>query len=187
MPITSISGSRLRKMVTQASGTKGYISSSVQKHLSSTQEKRFLRDDSKVTRQQAIRIVKGLKEAGLAHKITSDASGYVKKAFAKEEHRQEMIKKQNLAERNKEIAAEKAAEQNKAGKNPTKTAAPVRHVNLAGNTIPTIGNESRTHNELVGTSFGSTNLKPVTPNTLLKPVREPEPEPEPEPIDLAID
>lgn len=178
MPITSISGSRLRKMVTQASGTKGYISSSVQKHLSNTQEKRFLKDGVKVTRQQATRIIKSLKEAGLTQKVTSDASSYVKKAFAKEEHRQEMIKKQNLAERNKEIATEKITEHTT-----KKASAPVRHVNLASGNIPAIGYQPASNHELVGTSFGNTNLKPLLPNQLVRPTIKPEDEP----IDLVID
>lgn len=182
MALTSITGSRLKKMVMKASGTKGFMSDSVQKHLVETKTKRFLNENTKVTRQQATKIMKSLKAAGLAHKVTSNATSYVNKSFAKEEHRQDMIKKQNVAERNKEISAEKAAEQVKTGK-ATPTAKPIRSVNLARGSVSAIGGQLTPNHELVGDSFGSTNLKPAAQIKSQLPV----PQKEDEPLDLAID
>jgi len=191
MPINKITGGTFRKMVMKASGTKGYLSSSVQKHLQTTGGKRFLKEGAPVTKQQATKIMKGLKERGLVSKVTSDATTYVKKGFAKEERRQEMIKKQNVGERAKEISAEKQAETAKAAmKSGTAVKKPVRSVSLASGQPGVHKPEAVVTNDFVGSSFGSTNLKldPLSPN--LKPpatAAPAQPKTEDDLIDMAID
>lgn len=191
MPINKITGGTFRKMVMQASGTKGYLSTSVQKHLQATGSKRFLKDNAPVTKQQAAKIMKGLKEEGLVHKVTSDATTYVKKGFAKEERRQEMIRKQNVGERAKEISAEKQAEAAKASmKTGVTVKKPVRSVQLSSAQIGTTSSDGTVTNDFVGSSFGSTNIKlaPLSPN--LGPTQSAKQESkktEEDLIDMAID
>lgn len=178
-------------MVMKASGTKGYLSASVQKNLQATHSKRFLKEGAPVTKQQATKIMKDLKAKGLARKVTSDATAYVKKGFAQEERRQEMIKKQNVGERAKEIYAEKQAEQAKAAtKSGTTVKKPVRAVTLASGQVAEKKPSAALVNDFVGNSFGSTNLKPVPLSPTLKPIAPPSQTPtktEDDLIDLAID
>jgi hypothetical protein len=192
MPLNKITGSTFRKMVMKASGTKGYLSSSVQKHLQTSGGKRFLKDHSVVTKQQATKIMKGLKEGGLVHKVTSDATTFVRKGFAHEERRQEMIKKQNVGERAKEISAEKQAEAAKAtAKAGATMRKPVRSVQLASGEVGDKKPVAVVANDFVGSSYGSTNVKkldPLSPNFKPPSAAASNPaKPEEDLIDMAID
>ncbi|EKD76681.1 MAG: hypothetical protein ACD_43C00023G0003 [uncultured bacterium] len=192
MPLNKITGNTFRKMVMQASGTKGYLSTSVQKHLQATDNNRFLKKGANITKQKATQIMRGLKEEGLARKVTSDATTYVKKGFAKEERRQEMIKKQNVDERTKENAAEKAAETAKASaKSGVVIKKPIRAVQLSNGQMETHQTSATVTNDFVGSSFGHTNLKlnpnspplkSTTPNGAAAPTKT-----EDDLIDMAID
>lgn len=118
-----ISGQAFRKMVTKASGHSKFLSSDVKKALGDMKARKYLKDDAKVSKQQAIQVMKGLRAKGLAHKVTSDATTYVHKGFRHEEMRQENIRKQNLVTRAKEIAEEHNAELAKSGKSEYKPVA----------------------------------------------------------------
>lgn len=198
MALRNVSGQTLRKMVMKATGTKGYLSSSVQKHMQDSGQRRFIKEGTKVTRKQATQIMRGLKEGGLARKVTSDPTSYTKKAFAQEERRQEMIKQQNIAEHAKEIAAEKTAEETaKAKSTSASSKQSVKPAALAA--TPTLKpRTSSSPSTAVGVRVAHTNLKPsssalipipknlkpIPPNTLAP---KKEPPREEEVIDLAID
>lgn len=185
MAISSIAGSRFKKMVMQATGTKGYLSSSVQKTVRQLGADKHFKDNAKVSRMQATKVMKALKDAGLAHKAGTTATKYVNKSFAKEERRQDTIKKQNIQGRAQEIAAEKAAAQAKTGTGKTSTGS-MQGVGMkfSGGIQPGGGSHP---DGFTGTSFGSTNLKPL--NELPKPIEKPKEwiEEEANIDDLAID
>lgn len=185
MPISSIAGSRFKKMVMQATGTKGYLSSSVQKTVRQIGGDKYLKNNTKVSRVQATKVMKALKDAGLAHKASSTATKFVKQGFAKEEQRQEMIKRQNIQGRAQEIAAEKAAaEQAKTGGNQAKSGSNQSVGMQFGNVVQPAGDHQ---DSFIGSNYGSTNLKPLS--ELPKPIEKPKEwiEEENSLIDMPID
>ncbi len=188
MALSSVSSSRFKKMVMKATGTKGYLSSSVQNSLRASGSQKYLRGSGKVTRAQATKVMKQLKKEGLASKISSNATKHVKRAFAAEEQRKDMIKKQNIEDRKSEIAAEKAAEQAKAGgkKSGAKQSAGAGAVQMSHSSTITAANAA-SGDKFVGNSFGSTDLKPLA--DLPTQVRKPQEwiDEEADLIDMAID
>ncbi|MBI2415557.1 MAG: hypothetical protein HYV33_02730 [Candidatus Kerfeldbacteria bacterium] len=178
MALNNLSGATFKKLVQKATGTRGYLSSSVQKSLRSDNNQKYLNHGSTITRKQATKVIKALKDQGLAHKVTSDSTKYVKTAFAKEERRQENIKRQNVADRAQAIAAEHTtptpvASNKKSGYQLAQAAAPI--------------DTTRSSSDPVTSSFGSTNLKSIQqlPPAVTKP-KDWE-EQEKNIIDLAID
>ena len=171
----------------KATGTKGYLSDSVKKTIRGAKGDKLLKGNTKVSRQQATKIIKALKDEGLAHKTNTTATKYVNRSFKREENRQEMIKKQNIGDRAKESAEEKAAQEAKTGKNDNKkaTAGGGGAMQQSHTALPTSSNSSP--DGFVGSSFGTTNIKPA--DELPKPITKP-PEWEKEEedlIDMAID
>lgn len=160
MGLDSIKGEKFKKMVMKAAGTKGYLSSSVQSSLKQTGAQKFLKSGTKVSRQQATKIIQKLKKEGLTSGLGSDATKYVKRGFAQEARRQDNIKKQNIADRNTEIQAEETAAAKTAnGKQAAKpgTKSMQRAPILNTGAIP--GAETSTPDGFVGSSFGTTNVK----------------------------
>ncbi len=167
MPISAITGSRFKKMVMQATGTKGYLSSSVQKTVRQIGGDKYLKNNTKVSRGQATKVMKALKDAGLAHKAGSTATKFVKQGFAREEHRQDMIKHQNIQGRAQEVAAEKAKA---AGAQTTATSKSSQSVSMKMGGV--LQPDSSQHRDtFTGSSYGSTDIKPLAelPTQVQKP------------------
>lgn len=186
MSLGTVTGSRFKKMVMQATGTKGYLSSSVQKTVRQMGGDKYLKSNAKVSRQQATKVMKALKEGGLAHKTGTTATKFVKQGFAKEERRQDTIKRQNIQGRAQEIANEKAAAEK--GKTTGSHQANNTASGMAGMHYASTPTTASQHGDtFTGTSYGSTNLKPIT--QLPKPIEKPKQwvEEEQNLIDLAID
>lgn len=183
MPISAIAGSRFKKMVMQATGTKGYLSSSVQKTVRQIGGDKYLKNNTKVSRGQATKVMKALKDAGLAHKAGSTATKFVKQGFAREEHRQDMIKRQNIQGRAQEIAAEKAKA---AGPQAKTTTGSSQSVSMKMGGVLQPGSDQH-RDTFTGTSYGSTDLKPIS--QLPTPIEKPKEwiEEEANIDDLAID
>ncbi|MDP3970964.1 MAG: hypothetical protein Q8P90_04680 [bacterium] len=187
MTRTTLDGAKFRKMVMKATGTKGYLSSSVSKSIQSSGSKKFMQSGAKVSKRDATKVIKQLKEEGLAHKVTSNATKYVGTAYAKEERRKESIKKMNISERQKEISAEKAAEQNgKMATTKTKSSGGqgATHLQQASSMPSSSGGNT---DSFVGSIYGKTNIKPQS--ELPTPVEKPQEwkDEEENLIDLAID
>lgn len=165
MGLSNIDGNRFKKMIMSATGTKGYLSSSVKNTLRTAGGDKLMKSGVKVSRQQATKVMRHLKNEGLAHKMDANATNYVNKSFAKEEHRQDLIKKQNIQDRQKEISAEKAAEtQTQAksgGKNAAKATAGGSSAQLQQGGIVDTRNPGH-EDSFVGNTFGTTNLKPAS-------------------------
>lgn len=163
MALGNIRGNDFKKMIMRATGTKGYISSSVQKSLQQAKAQHLLQSNTQVSRQKATKIIRQLKSDGLAHKVTNTATNYIQSEFAKEERRQENIKRKNLTDRKAEIESEKNSKTSKkseiritSANQPNTSAA---HTQAAA--TPTT--ESTIHKDtFVGSSFGNTNLKPTS-------------------------
>lgn len=166
MGLANIDGNRFKKMIMSATGTKGYLSSSVKNTLRAAGGEKLMKSGVKVSRQQAAKVMRQLKNEGLAHKMDANATNYVNKSFAKEARRQDMIKKQNIQDRQKEIAAEKATEtQSQAktksgGKNTPQASAGGSSAQLQQGGIVDTQNPGHEDN-FVGNTFGTTNLKPT--------------------------
>lgn len=121
-----MSSGAFKKMMIGAS--KGHHSSvkalphDIKKALKDMHATKYIYNDKlKVSKQEAVKIMKGLKERGLGHHMLTDASSYVHKEFRQEAAHQDTIKRENLANRAKEMAQERQAEAVKSQKTePTK-------------------------------------------------------------------
>ena len=93
-------------------------------------------DKLKVSKQEAVKIMKGLKERGLGHHMMTDASSFVHKEFRQEEAHKETIQRENLASRAKEMAQERQAELAKSPKKETHQATAGATTQMAAHAAP---------------------------------------------------
>ncbi|MFA6475402.1 MAG: hypothetical protein WCV88_04355 [Patescibacteria group bacterium] len=178
-----ITGATFKKMLMDAHGHHTMMPLELKKAMTDLHAQKYLYDKATVQKDQAVKIVKALKEKGLTHRITTTATDYVHSKFRQEEQVHENIKKQNLAEHAKEIATEKAKEVTQSSK-PTHTPAATRPIVPLQATPASIQPHSPNAPKL--TSFDKF-LHHTSPNTTsptsiktIKPSSE-------EAIDLAID
>ena len=168
MGLSQMDGNRFKKMVMKATGTKGYMSGSVKNSLRDQKANKYLKSGTKISKRKATKIMRQLKDEGLAGKMGMNATKYVKKAYAKESRRKESIKKQNIADRNKEISEEKKAEGMKQAGSKTGSKTGGTAKNSAGSSMQrapiqtntaTVASANAHDDSFTGSNFGSTNLK----------------------------
>lgn len=160
----AVTGDQFSKMLMKAGHTKGYISSGMKKGLQQMKLQNgkaasavIYDKHMHVDRHDAVKIIKKFKEAGLAHGVIGHAEEFVRHGYQEahasaaqanqpktgieDAQKQAALKHQHLAERVKEMSAEKAAETAKAKTPTTNTKKTITPVQLAKNTIPTTGSK----------------------------------------------
>ena len=127
MDVNHVSGTAFKKIMVNAHGHHSYMPHEVKKAINELNLHKHVRDGAHVSKHVAKEIMHQMKERGLTHHLTTTVDNYVNKEFRKEEHRQEMIKKTNLEQRQKDLAAERAsaAQQDANGKHPADKNKPV--------------------------------------------------------------
>ncbi len=100
-------------MMVQAHGHHTYIPHEIKKAINELNLHAKVRDTAHVSKHVAKEIMQKMHARGLTHHMMTSVDNYVNREFRKEYHRQETIKKQNLEQRQRDLAAERAAAANK--------------------------------------------------------------------------
>lgn len=120
MDVNHVSGTAFKKIMVNAHGHHAYMPHEVKKAINELNLHKHVRDGAHVSKHVAKEIMHKMQQKGLTHHMMTTVDNYVNKEFRKEEHRQEAIKHANLEQRQKDLAAERAAAAQKdaTGKHP---------------------------------------------------------------------